>query len=238
MNEAIRTMSDEVHEEYTGNERMENVINVGETERIISGVAGGVLVYNGLTSLGRHPFSGLLKTILGGFLLYRGASGTCPLYRALGKTEDVTRTPAVRVRTSIIVEKPRNEVYSFWRKLENLPLFMKHLERVQEHDDVHSTWTADLPGYGLLQWNAEIVKETDGHFLGWQSVEGAPIENAGKVEFYDFGPGRTEMKVVIAYRPPAGDLGVLIAKALNPAFTKLIENDIHSFKERMETMVW
>lgn len=216
--------------------RKEHMINVGDTERVVSGVAGGWLLYSGLSNLGKNPLGGLIKTLVGGFLLYRGASGTCPVYSALGKTEGATRTEAVTVRTSIIVDKPRKEVYTFWRILENLPLFMKHLERVEEHDLFHSTWTANLPGYGRLKWDAEIVKDVNGFLIGWQSAEGAPLENAGKVEFMDYGPGRTQVKVVITYRPPAGDLGVAIAHALNPAFKKVVENDIGSFKEKMENI--
>jgi uncharacterized membrane protein len=136
------------------------------------------------------------------------------------------------------VERPREEVYAFWRKLENLPLFMKHLIRVQEHDDIRSTWSADLPGFGRLLWDAEIVKDIPGFFIGWVSAEEAPMENAGKVEFMDAGPGRTQVKVVITYRPPAGDLGVAIASALNPAFKKVVQEEIAGFKERIENVVW
>lgn len=238
MKHSVKSMSAELHDHDDDKyySRKEHVINVGDTERVISGIAGGWLLYSGLAGLGKHPVGGILKTLIGGFLLYRGASGTCPLYTALGKTEGVTRTEAVTVRTRIVVEKPRNEVYAFWRKLENLPLFMNHLERVEEHDLFHSTWTANLPGYGRLRWNAEIVKDVNGFLIGWQSSEGAPIENAGKVEFMDFGPDRTEVKVVITYRPPAGDLGVAIAHALNPAFKKVVEKDIAGFKERIESV--
>ncbi len=147
MKHETKSMSADWHESEESHDydRMEHVINVGDTERVISGIAGGYLLYRGLSGIGEHPVGGLLKTLIGGFLLYRGASGTCPVYTALGKTEGVNRTKALTVRSSIVVDKPREEVYAFWRKLENLPLFMKHLIRVQEHDDIRSTWSADLP---------------------------------------------------------------------------------------------
>lgn len=226
----------EYEEQHGG--RMEHVINVGDTERVLSGVAGGMLLYNGISSVGKHPVAGLLKTLLGGFLLYRGASGNCPVYSAMGKTDGVTRTKALTIRTSIIVEKPREEVYAFWRKLENLPLFMKHLERVQEQDDINSTWTANLPGFGRLVWGAMIVKDVPGHLIGWMSDDGAPLENAGKVEFMDAGPGRTQVKIIITYRPPAGDVGVAIAQALNSSFKKVVQSEIEDFKKRIENVVW
>jgi|RhiMetdeSRZDD1v2_1073273.scaffolds.fasta_scaffold1464017_2 uncharacterized membrane protein len=56
--------------------------NVGETERWASGIAGGALALYGLA--GRRSLFGGLLAALGGSLLYRGISGHCPLYGALG----------------------------------------------------------------------------------------------------------------------------------------------------------
>lgn len=56
--------------------------NVGETERWASGIAGGALALYGLA--GRRSLFGGLLAALGGTLLYRGISGHCPLYAALG----------------------------------------------------------------------------------------------------------------------------------------------------------
>ena len=41
---------------------------------------------------------------------------------------------------SITVRRPRDEVFSFWRNLENLPRFMHHLVQVQAVDNVRSHW--------------------------------------------------------------------------------------------------
>ncbi|NML21567.1 DUF2892 domain-containing protein [Pseudoflavitalea sp. G-6-1-2] len=226
----------ELSSEQSRDTRMEHVKNVGDTERVISGIAGGLLLLNGVAGIRHSGLGGLLKAALGGFLLYRGASGNCPVYSAMGKTDHVVRNTAVNIRCQILVEKDRKLVYEFWRKLENLPLFMKHLETVREHDRMQSTWTANLPGYGRLQWDAVIVKDVPGHLIGWQSESSAPLENAGKVEFMDEGPGRCIVKVVIVYRPPAGDIGLAIAKSLTPTFRKLVKKEIKGFKHSLEEL--
>jgi uncharacterized membrane protein len=46
----------------------------------------------------------------------------------------------VNIRSSFLINKPRQQVYDFWRKLDNLPLFMKHLESVEMIDDTRSHW--------------------------------------------------------------------------------------------------
>jgi len=214
-----------------------NVVNVGQNERILSAAAGAFLLSSGLSNLFSSPLSGLVKTALGGVLLYRGASGHCPVYSSMGKTKNVSHTSAINIRTSLVVNKPKDEVYAFWRKLENLPLFMKHLASVTEIDSKHSHWEAVLPGnIGKIKWNAEIVKEEEGYLIGWQSIPNSMINNAGKVMFHDAMGGQgTELEVVISYHPPAGELGSGAAKLLNPVFEKLIRQDVMNFKEYIET---
>lgn len=218
-------------------ERGTNIINVDWQERVLSAGVGGYLFAAGLRNLTKKPIKGLLQTAIGGFLLYRGSSGNCPVYTSIGKSSDAQHATSVNIRTSMIVNKPRNDVYQFWRRLENLPKFMKHLLTVKELDAKRSHWEAVIPGnLGTLKWDAEIVKEREGEFIGWQSLPNATIENAGKVEFRDIDNGQgTELDVTISYRPPAGQIGSGIASLLNPVFEKLIRQDIMNFKQYTET---
>ncbi len=213
------------------------VVNVGQGERIASAAIGAFLLSSGFSNLLKHPISGIVKTALGGYLLYRGASGHCALYEGIGKTKGVSATSNINIRTGLIVNKPKDEVYAFWRKLENLPLFMKHLASVTEIDSKHSHWEALVPGnLGKIKWNAEIVKEEEGSLIGWQSIANSTINNAGKVTFHDaLGGQGTELEVVISYHPPAGELGAGLAKLLTPVFEKMIRKDIMSFKDYIET---
>jgi len=54
--------------------------NVGSTERLVSLGLGTCLTVFGITGRRVSP----LALAAGGFLLYRGLSGNCPLYQALG----------------------------------------------------------------------------------------------------------------------------------------------------------
>jgi uncharacterized membrane protein len=213
------------------------IINVGDTERMVNVGVGAFLLSSGLHNLTSHPLKGLIRTVLGGVMLYRGVSGHCPIYESLGKTKGVSHTSAINIRTGLIVNKPRQEVYAFWRKLENLPLFMKHLADVTEIDQKNSHWEAEIPGgIGRVKWNAEIVKEQEGEFIGWQSVPNSMVDNAGKVSFKDaLGGEGTELDVVITYHAPAGYLGSGIAQKLNPMLEKMVRQDIMNFKEYIET---
>lgn len=223
--------------EFQPNEGRSGLVNVGDNERVISAALGAFMLSSGLSNLLKHPLSGLVKTALGSLLLYRGVSGNCPVYSSMGKTKGVAHTQAINIRTNLTVNKPKNEVYAFWRKLENLPLFMKHLASVTEIDSKHSHWEATLPGnIGKIKWNAEIVKEEDGYMIGWQSISNSMVNNAGKVVFNDAQNGQgTDLDVVISYHPPAGEIGSGVAKLLNSFFEKMVRQDVMNFKDYIET---
>lgn len=213
-----------------------NMVNVSWPERMFSTTVGALLLTNGLGNLFRNPLSGLVKTAIGSYLVYRGASGNCALYSMLGNEGTAVHAGSVNVRTTMVVNKPKNEVYSYWRKLENLPLFMKHLKTVQEHDNKRSHWEALLPGnLGVVKWEAEIIEEEENRKIAWRSVEGSTIENAGKVVFEEaLGGQGTKLDIIISYRPPAGDVGRKVASWLNPTVEKYIREDVANFKDHIE----
>jgi uncharacterized membrane protein len=208
--------------------------NVSNFERGLSIAIGAWMIYRGLKKLPKSPISNLIKASTGAGLLARGIAGFCPVYDYFDI--DGNKTTSVNIRSTFIVNKPRHEVYAFWRKLENLPLFMRHLESVQEMDNKRSYWEAKVPNNLVtIKWEAEIVKEEKDSLLAWQSLPGATIENAGKVEFRDaLGHHGTELRIMITYRPPAGNIGSQVARLFNPVFEKSVKEDINNFKQFIE----
>lgn len=205
-------------------------INVTVPERLASLFAGSLL----LTSALKHR--GLFRFALGGYLMYRGISGHCPGYSLMGREHLPDPVKNINIRTTVAINRPRHEVYSFWRRFENLPKFMEHLKTVERIDDRTSHWEANIPGgLGTIKWDAVIVEEREGSFIGWNSLPGATVENAGKVEFREIGDGWTEVYAVITYRAPLGAAGQGISALLNPVFEKLVRADIKNFKHYIES---
>ncbi len=206
-------------------------INVGITERVTSLIAGALLFINAVK---KRDHLTTTKAALGGYLLFRGATGHCNLYEMAGKAHKPDPAKNINIRTSLYVARPRQEVYAFWRELGNLPLFMEHLKSVKTQGKKKSKWKAWLPGQvGTIGWKAEIVKDKPGKVLGWNSLPGSAIDNAGKIEFRDAGMG-TELRVIISYRAPLGIIGAGLAGLFTPAFEKIILNDIQNFKTYLE----
>lgn len=208
-------------------------VNVGKVERWISVLGGGML-----TAYGLSRFSGkrMMLAATGGVLLYRGLTGHCPALGALGISTAREQPQPAHVVTALTVYKPREEVYAFWRELENLPRFMRHLESVRQLDGEYSQWSARIPGdLGSLSWQAEVIEERPGEKLAWRSVPGSEIDNAGSVLFREAPHGGTELHVTISYRPPAGAVGVAAAHLLTPVLEQMVKEDVRRFKHLMET---
>jgi uncharacterized membrane protein len=209
-------------------------INLNWPERYVSIVTGVKLSFSGIRHLFTKPFRSLLKLGAGGYMLNRGITGHCEIYSRIGKN---TQEPInVNIRSSFIIDKPRHQVYQFWRKLDNLPLFMNHLESVEVLDNKRSHWVLKLPiNVAKVSWEAEIVNDQPDTMIGWSSLPGSIIDNAGKVRFRDAADGKgTLVDIVITYQPPAGGVGASIAHVLNPVFKNIVDNDVRNFKQYMD----
>ena len=200
-------------------------------DRVALAAGGLLLLGNGIRR------GSLLKMVIGGYLAYRGIAGQKTFDELYQWTsEKMAQGSNVNIRTSMVINKPRQEVYRAWRNLSNLPKFMDHLTMVREEDPMHSEWEMQLPGgIGKLKWEAETVKEKEGELIAWKSVEGAEIINAGKVGFRDaLGGEGTKVDILISYKAPLGKPGEKIARLFNPMFKKMIEKDVNNFKNFVE----
>ena len=204
--------------------------NVGQQQRIISGAAGGLLALLGARR--RGPL-GLLMAAAGGYLVYRAATGNDPVMQAAGGGN--TSSKPIFVEHSVVIDRPAQQVYDYWRKLENLPSVMSHLESVTTLDDRRSRWVAKAPLGSHVEWEAEIVNDKPGERIGWHSLPGATVDNAGSVQFESLAGGGTRVHVALSYRPPAGALGAAVAKMFGEEPSQQIADDLQKFKQTFES---
>ena len=97
--------------------------NIGLTERFVSVFAGAILLSKGL----KNPLKP--KFLYGAYLTYRGFTGHCMFYEHLGI--DSKKAQAVNIRGEFVIDKPSQEVYNYWRNLNNLSSSLKHLMDVK-----------------------------------------------------------------------------------------------------------
>lgn len=142
----------------------------------------------------------------------------------------------IRVDRVVTIEQPPEEVYRFWRNLENLPKVMNHLESVQQIDNQRSHWVAKGPAASKIEWDAEVIQDIPNEMISWQSVGDSTVYTAGSVHFMP-APGNrgTEVKVSLQYDPPGGSLGATVAKLFGKEPSQQITEDLRRLKQLMET---
>jgi uncharacterized membrane protein len=215
--------------------------NVGATEGWLSLIIGGGLLLYGVTQRSRNGF---LPLVAAGALIYRGATGHCAIYELAGIDTSESKRPGVsvphregiKVQRSILVNKSPEELYGFWRNPENLPRFMSHLTSVRASDDRRSQWRMKSLAGTEFEWVAEIVNDKPDELIAWRTLEGADMDHAGSVHF-ERAPGNrgTDVRVVMEYRPPAGKLGVAMARLFGEEPEQIVGEDLRRFKQLMET---
>jgi len=212
--------------------------NVGPIERMFSAFGGAGLVAYGLS---RGSLTGLGLAAVGGGLLYRGFSGHCMAYQALGvntaehgeKERSVIHN-GVKVDRSIAVNRPADDLYRLWRDLERLPTFMRHLQSVDELDQRRSRLVASGPMGMRVEWDAEVFNEREGELIAWRSLPGSDIATAGSVRFEQV-PGGTRIRVQLSYEVLGSRAATAIASMFGESPETQVEEDLRRFQAYAES---
>jgi uncharacterized membrane protein len=216
-------------------------VNVGTVERLACLAGGGGLLLWGL--IRRSP-AAVAAAIVGAGLAYRGASGRSLAYRMLGirsareeggRVVQLARGGGIAIERALTIGRPSDEVYRFWRNLENLPRFMRHVEDVRSGPDGRSRWVVRGPAGRRVRWEAEVTEDRPPRLIAWRSLRSADVEHAGRVEFAPAPGGRgTVVRVSLTYRAPGGKPGALLAKLLGEEPGQQVADDLRRLKQLLE----
>lgn len=209
--------------------------NVGRFERWVSGSAGAGLVAMGAKALFHRKWSGVLAAGLGAGLLQRGITGHCFAYEALGMdTAQASEKATGCAERCVTIRRSPEDLYRYWRNLENLPRILEHIKSVNVTSGRESDWVA----HGLfkkdLEWTAEIIEDRENEVIRWRSVPGGDVETSGSVRFEPLGHDRgTVVTASIEYRPASSTLARAV-KLLRKGVEKRLADDLRHFKQAME----
>ncbi|MEZ4728225.1 MAG: SRPBCC family protein [Caldilineaceae bacterium] len=234
--------------------------NMSQMERQISMALGTLFVLHAVT---RRSSASLITAPLGAYLFWRGQSGRSLLYEALNintaqqsgwqqnrqwqgnggvqqipiqQQYDQQQSNRIEIKRAVTIDKPAQELYNYWRKLENLPNFMHHLEQVEQTGDKSFHWKAKIAGGIPVEWDAEIVEDLPGQRIAWRTKPDAQVQQQGVVTFKPAtGERGTVVEVDIHYSPPGGIIGEAFGRMLNGVTAQQVKDDIRRFKNLMET---
>jgi len=215
--------------------------NLSDFERWASIAAGAGLAIYGASRLKRN---GWMYAGVGALLLRRGITAHCDLYEAIGVNTAApgdTRAAlggdrGVNVLESVTINRSIEELYRFWRNLENLPQFMRHLASVEKITDTISRWRAKGPAGVTVEWDAEIYNEVPNKLIAWRSLEGSTVISAGSVNFDRAAGGQaTRITAHLQYSPPLGKVGAAVARLFGADAETEIREDLARFKQMVES---
>ena len=135
-----------------------------------------------------------------------------------------------------LINRPRRELYDFWRDLTNLPAFMENVKSVEVLESGRSRWIVAGPGGKEVELVSEITEDIPGERIAWTSSEGSDVDHQGWIEFKDNAFGRgAEVRVFISYDPPMGAVGKVVAKVMQREPRIQARRELRRFKQLMET---
>ena len=187
--------------------------------------------------------TGGVLVALGAYLIFRGVNqhpegqGYASPPQRGGASQD--RGKGIEVKESIVIDKTAAELYGYWRKLENLPRIMSHLESVTE-TGTRSHWQAKAPLGLSVSWDATVTEDHPNEVIAWRSDNNAQVPNEGSVRFSGTGSSSrynpyTIVSVSLTYHPPLGPVGAAVAKFFGEEPSQQIKDDLQNFKKAVES---
>jgi uncharacterized membrane protein len=189
-------------------------------------VLGGLLALYGLTR--RGTLASLFRTIGTGLLV--GSTGRDSLGSVLPHLD---RRRAVDIQKTLHIDAPLEQVYGFWSNYENFPLFMSHVQEVEDLGAGRSHWRVSGPGGVPIEWKAVLTQKGPNEVIAWRSEPGSMLENAGIIRFASTGTG-TRVDLRLCYHPPAGGAGQAVAELLGADPRAKLNEDLGRMKALLE----
>ena len=141
----------------------------------------------------------------------------------------------MNVRKSITINRPRGDVYAFWRDFENLPRLMGHLESVENLGADRSHWRVRSLAGEEVEWDAEIVEARRNERISWRTIGAADdVRHAGTVLFRAINDSDTEVEIELTYDAPGGRIGATFARLYGHEPGQQVEKDLEHLKQILE----
>jgi len=213
--------------------------NLGTPERLVSLVAGSLLIANGLRQGG---FKGWSQMLVGACAAWSAYSGTSRVKRALTHSpfertfeQDRDWDASKVISRSVTVGKPREEVYAFCSDPANLGALMPWVDVIEQTGERTYRWTAHGPMDKTLHCDLEQCEPKEGRKLHWIAGPDNRFKHDVQMHFSDAPAGRgTQIKVIVACQTPFGAAGYALAAAISKFSDKALLNVLRSIKQQLE----
>jgi uncharacterized membrane protein len=136
-----------------------------------------------------------------------------------------------KVDESIDVRVPVEQAYNQWTRFEEFPKFMQGIQSVQQLDDGHVKWVAEVRGE-TREWTTEITEQRPDEKIAWKTI-GGEVKNDGIVTFEQLGNDQTRINVEMDVEGESGTENV--AGDLLGVVKTQVRGDLKRFKQLIES---
>jgi uncharacterized membrane protein len=205
---------------------------VTQTERLLTVFGGGALFLYGLS---RRSLLGLATAAMGGYAVYRSATGHAPVREGLNLVMSPRAEPVV-IEETITINKSPNEVYAFFRDPENLVRVMDAVEAVEVQEGGRFRWIIEPISGTELAWYEEIVEDRPGERMTWRVAPDTDYESQASLTLTP-APGLrgTETRLRFEVCPPGGAVGAAVVGLFDSLAAKRVKLYLRHAKQLLET---
>jgi uncharacterized membrane protein len=134
-----------------------------------------------------------------------------------------------KIEESIEVQVPVQQAYNQWTQFEQFPKFMEGIQSVQQLDDTHVQWVAEIRGESR-RWTTEITEQQPDEKIAWKTIDGE-VKNDGVVTFEQVGDAQTRVKLQMDVE------GDSTAENVAGDLLGIVKGQVHGDLERFKQLV-
>ena len=134
-----------------------------------------------------------------------------------------------KIQDSIDVQVPVQQAYNQWTQFEDFPKFMEGIEAVQQLDETHVHWVAEIRGE-TREWTTEITEQQPDEKVAWKTIDGE-VKNDGVVTFEPLAGGQTRVNVQMDVE------GESTAENVAGDLLGVVKSQVHGDLERFKQLI-
>lgn len=138
------------------------------------------------------------------------------------------------IEASVVIRRPREEVFRFYRDFRNLPRFLGDVMAVEQVGPATFRWRIQGPLGVRTGWTTRVIEERADELISYETVSMPLLTTRWDVHFAP-GPQTGETEVREVMRVPLGWLARAALALFGKFPGKEVVSNLHRLKELLET---
>lgn len=138
------------------------------------------------------------------------------------------------IKRRVIIQRPVQTVYEFYRDFRNLPSFLGDVMEIEQTGPATSRWTIQGPLRIRAHWTIKVTEERTNELIRYETVTSSMLKTSWEIYFSSGSDaGQTELREVM--KAPLGRLGRAALALIGKYPDEEVTANLHRLKQVMET---